>query len=76
MADIVFGGPSWLRPLRRGFLRWMKRRADARAAHMLSRFGDGALKDIGLSRGDLPAVRAGLYCRDATRRVRGLKGPA
>jgi uncharacterized protein YjiS (DUF1127 family) len=76
MADTVFGGPSWLRPLRRVLRRWVARRTAARAAHMLSRFGDGALKDIGLSRGDLPAVRVGLYCRDATRRVRGLKGPA
>lgn len=76
MADIVFGGAVWLRPLRRGLRRWMKRRADARAARMLSRFGDDALKDIGLSRGDLPAVRAGLYCPDATRRERGTKGQA
>lgn len=76
MVDPALGGLSWLQPLRCGFRRWMKRRAAARAARMLSRFGDDALKDIGLSRSDLPAVRAGLYCRDATRSVRGLKGQA
>lgn len=76
MVDPALGGLSWLQPLRFGFRRWMMRRAAARAARMLSRFGDDALKDIGLSRGDLPALRAGLYCADATRRERGTKGQA
>lgn len=76
MVEILLGGPAWLRPLRHAYLRWMKRRTAVRAARMLSHFGDDALKDIGLSRGDLPTVRAGLYCSDATRRARGTKGQA
>lgn len=32
-----------------------------------------ALKDIGLCRADLPALRAGLLERDATRRCRGVE---
>ncbi len=76
MTAPAFGGRAWLQPLRRGFRRWLERRAAARAARLLGRFGDDALKDIGLSRGDLTAVRAGLYFRDATRRVRGAKGQA
>jgi uncharacterized protein YjiS (DUF1127 family) len=59
--------PGWLR---RGLARLQAlcvRRPVRNTVHSLS---EAALKDIGLCRNDLPAVRAGAFAADDTRRRR------
>ncbi len=56
--------------LRRGLLVLKARREARRSFAFLGSLGNNALKDIGLSRSDLLAVRKGLIFGDNTRRKR------
>lgn len=53
------------------FLDRLLARIAQRRDRSIEHLSAGALKDLGLSRSDLPAVRAGLIGRDASRRPRG-----
>jgi len=51
--------------LRRIGAAWAARRQLAREIQVLYQISDAELRDMGLSRGDLPAIRNGTYRRDS-----------
>lgn len=58
----------WLRDLLRRLTRLWQRRSKAADLHALD---DRALHDIGICRGDIPAIASGLFIQDESRRQRG-----
>lgn len=61
--------PGWLWRVWSALLRLASRRA-SRPDCLLGNLDPHALKDIGLSRGDVPAVISGVFFNDNTRRQR------
>lgn len=61
---------NWLASARGGFLKWARALASRPGPASPAIPSADALKDIGLSRSDLPAICAGLIDGDNTRRQR------
>jgi uncharacterized protein YjiS (DUF1127 family) len=49
---------------RRRYSVWAARRRELATARALYHLSDAELRDMGLSRGEIPAVVSGTYCRD------------
>jgi hypothetical protein len=61
---------GWLRAVRAGLSQLMKLRPARPTPEGIGTLPAGALKDIGLARSDLPAIRTGQFFSDPTRRQR------